>query len=128
MPNPRRLRRNDLVVLRNDPAGFWPGRIWRRLDENHVEVIDCGKKVIAYHEDDLELSDYKGRWDWCRDPDNNYGNTPRWRFMTSLRQLKKNASYYNAHFGGANHMGRRWTEEERAKALANPRFYQRPSH
>lgn len=102
----RKLRRNDVVIV-----DVMYGRVWRRIDANHVQVIDCGKKVRIYRDSDVVLSNYKGRFD------------PLWgdkRFipMTSLRRLKKIASEYNAHFGGYSGWKRgRWTKLERLTAL-----------
>lgn len=116
-PNPRKLKRNDVVHPRQN--GFFYGRVWRRLDENHVVVICCGKYVLAYHEDELVLSDYTGDWEWLKHPGNEYGNTPRWNRMTSLKKLKKNARNYNASFGGRGRWGK-WSKEQQKEALANP--------
>lgn len=115
MLNPRRLRHNDIVMQRDNTGWAFFGRVWRRHDENHVEVVDCGKYVQVYHEDELILSnDYKGY----------ERSTGRFLPMTSLRQLKINAARYNAHFGRSNAWGRRWTRAERQEALANPTRYE----
>lgn len=129
MLNSRKLRRNDIVMER-DAGGHWSpyGRVWRRHDNDHVEVIDCTKHVTVYHEDELALvEDYKGFWTpsrtvYDRGPD---GQTlyhtgrmtePRFIRMASLRQLKRKASRYQPHFGGR----RQYSRKDRAEALANP--------
>ncbi len=122
-PNQRRLRRNDVVMERNGDMITMYGRVWRRADEKHVIVIDCGKHITLYHEDELVLTDYKGKWEWQRHPGNEAGNKPKWRPMTSLRKLKAMAKDYNASFGGRNYRGRSWTKAERKEALANPERY-----
>lgn len=123
-PNPRRLRRGDVVHERFNGGTFMYGRVWRRVDDNHVVVIDSGKHVQLYHEDELILTDYIGRWKWQRHPGNDYGHTPRWSKMTSLRRLKAMAKDYNASFGGISGHGHRWTKAERQDALANPKRWQ----
>lgn len=87
-----KFRRNDVVTARKD-AGHWTpyGRVWRRIDDDHVEVIDCGKHIGIYHDDDLVLHDYKGRWDDFGGIRREY---PVWREFPSLRKLKQMASYY----------------------------------
>lgn len=118
--NPRRLKRGDVVHERNVNVYIIYGRVWRRYDENHVIVIDCGTHIQVYHEDELVLSDYKGMWDWNREPGNPYGKKPKWIPMTSLKSLKRLARPYNASFGGHGSWGR-WTKQERLEALRNPR-------
>jgi hypothetical protein len=87
-------------------------------------VIDCGKHVQLYHEDELVLSDYKGRWEWQRHPGNEYGKRPKWSPMTSLKRLKFLARTYNASFGGNGRWGR-WTKQDRIEALNNPHRWER---
>lgn len=117
----RKLKRNDIVSFNGDSCMVIYGRVWRRIDANHVQVIDCGKSVRIYHENQLTLEDYKGYW-----------MVPQWwkpsgwsKFvpMTSLRQLKKIARHYNAHFGGCDAWGNRWSKVERKEALANREKY-----
>jgi len=95
MLNARKLKRNDVVIERINRGYAHYGRVWKRFDENHVVVIDCGKHVQIYHEDELILSDYKGCYEWLHDPENDYGNPVRFRYMTGLRKLKKRAKRYN---------------------------------
>ena len=116
--NPRKLQRRDVVEL---PANdyFLPARVWRRIDENHVQVIDDGLHISIYHEDDLKLSDYTGRWKWNHEPGNSYGNPTRWIPMTSLKELKKRAREYHPHFGGSSSRGKKWSRSERRSALAD---------
>lgn len=87
MPNGRRLRRNDVVIERNNRGWAFYGRVWKRLDESRVVVIDCGKRVTIYDEGDLILSSYKGDYE--------YQNPSRFRYMPNLRKLKKMAKWYN---------------------------------
>lgn len=136
MLNPRRLRRNDVVMEREGDGGWTPyGRVWRRHDETHVEVIDCTKHVQVYHEDELKLvEDYQGYWtlgDLAYDhgPDGEVlwhtGRRVNQRLirMASLRKLKRMATRYQPHFGGSS----QYTRAERAEALANPSRYVAPS-
>lgn len=95
MLNPRKLKRNDVVIERKNRGYAFYGRVWKRLDNDHVIVIDCGRYVQIYHEDELELSNYKFRYEWQHHPGNEYNNPVRVRFMTGLRKLKKMAKRYN---------------------------------
>ena len=115
----RRLRHNDVVMVKKHDGWAFYGRVWRRLDEDHVVVIDCGKNVIVYADADLERHDYKGHWRWNREPDNDRGNIPLFDYMTSLRQLKRMASCYNAHFGGSRYIGKPWPEADIEAAEAS---------
>lgn len=87
MLNIRRLKHNDVVIERKNRGWAFYGRVWKRLDESRVVVIDCGKLVIIYNEDDLVLSNYKG--------DYGYESPHRFRYMPNLRKLKKAAKRYN---------------------------------
>lgn len=95
MINVRKLRHNDVVIQRLNEGYAFYGRVWKRYDEDHVVVIDCGKYVQIYHEDELILSDYTFTYKWQHHPENHYGNPVRKRYMTSLRKLKKMAKQYN---------------------------------
>jgi len=136
MLNPRRLRRND-VVMEREKDGHWSpyGRVWRRHDDDHVEVIDCTKHVTLYHEDELVLVlGYSGFWtmgsmEYDRLPNGEIdymtGRRVKQRFvrMATLRRLKRMATRYQPHFGGSS----QYTRAERAEALANPDRYVAPS-
>ena len=107
-----KLRRNDIVIPKNpitgETDGFY-GRVWRRVDDNHVQVVSDSGHVLIYNDDSLiQSNDYKGMF------------TRKGKFirMTSLRALKKHCSEYNPHFGGWGVWGRKWTKEQRRKALA----------
>lgn len=92
----RKFRHNDIVVEKYTRGFSFFGRVWKRYDDNHVVVIDCGKHVIIYHEDDLEwLPSYKGCYKWQHHPGNEYGNPIRFNFMPSLRRLKAMVKFYN---------------------------------
>lgn len=95
MLNPRKLKRNDVVLPREAGAYEFYGRVWKRHDENHVVVINCGGDVEIFHEDELVLSDYKGCFLWGHEPNNFKGNPVRFSFMPSLRQLKQSARRFN---------------------------------
>jgi hypothetical protein len=107
-----KFKRNDITFPLNKDGvrdGGMFGRVWRRIDENHVQVIESGKHVRIYNEKDIDLAnEYKGYVDL---------KTGRLIRMTSLRKLKKNARDYNAHFGGCNFLGRKHTKEEQQRAL-----------
>lgn len=89
----RKLRRNDVVVAKNE-GGHWSpyGRVWRRIDESHVEVICVTKHLTVYADEDVKRVDYKGRWDTWSDLRQEY---PVWLSMPTLRKLKQRASYYH---------------------------------
>jgi hypothetical protein len=113
---PRKLRRND-VVLEKDRAGFTPARVWRRIDEDRVQIITVGQHVKIMRDDELVLCDYKGRWHVPKF--HGRKRQERWLPMTSLRRLKQLARRYNPHFGGHRYCGHKWTKSERQEALAN---------
>lgn len=106
----RKLRHNDIVLAQRDGGWKMFGRVWRRIDTEHVQVIDDGLYIRILKDSELTLrNDYKGFV-------NHEGRFVR---MTTLRKLKKNARVYNPHFGGKSWMtGKRWTKAQRAKALA----------
>ena len=111
------FKRGDIVIPKKNNGYIFFGRVWRRLDENRVVIIDSGKKITVYHEEDIELSGYTGRWKWQHHPGNDYGNRPKWFKMTSLKRLKTLARDYNPHFGGLNNFGKAWSKEEKIQAL-----------
>jgi len=84
------VKRNDIVGSKLGGGYMVFGRIIRRIDETHVEVVDCGKHITVYADEDLEVhNDYKGYWDtWGR------ADRPVFRRMPTLRKLKQTASYY----------------------------------
>lgn len=85
-------RRND-VVFKTNESHIMYGRVNRRIDENHVEVIDCGRYVTVYHIDELTVdNDYTGYIDTYGPLRKRY---PVFRRMPTLRQLKQRAAYYN---------------------------------
>lgn len=114
------MKRNDVVIERKIDSWRFYGRVWRRIDAEHVQVVMCGHYVRIYREEDLEVVDYKGCWKWGREPGNWRGKTPVWDPMPSLRKLKHYNQKYFAGFGGFSEWaGRRWTKEEIAEALAD---------
>lgn len=95
-----RFRRNDIVMSAEKEMYRFYGRVNRRIDSEHVEVIDCGRYVIIYRDDELELhNDYSGYDDVRRryDPvaDEDVIVWCRTRHMPTLRHLKQMAAYYN---------------------------------
>lgn len=96
------LRRNDIVVELDPKGAPWSpyGRVNRRIDATHVEVIDCCKHCTVYADVDLKkVIDYTGydrvkkRYDPVTDEDIILAvYTLR---MPSLRKLKQLASRYN---------------------------------
>lgn len=135
-PNPRPLRRGDVVHERDHGGYIMFGRVWRRHDANHVVVIDCGKHITLYRDDELVLSDYEGyermigpevypvgpdgETDWFAEP---LPRKTRQVPMTSLRRLKQIAREYNPDFGGRRCCGYRWTKKEQKEARAHPRRF-----
>lgn len=94
-----RFRRNDIVLPANGDMYRFYGRVNRRLDADHVEVIDCGKYILIYKDSELELhNDYWGFDDVRRrynlDTDQDEIVWCRTRWMPSLRRLKQRAAYY----------------------------------
>ncbi len=86
----RKLKRNDVVKLPCHGGLFrFYGRVWRRLDEQQVVVLDCGSQVNIYRDEELSIVDYKGYWQ----PRAN-DQPDRWVPMTSLRALKRQAGVY----------------------------------
>jgi hypothetical protein len=82
------MRRNTIVRNKNDNGPWSPfGRVTRRIDATHVEVIDCGKIVRICDVADLEVhNEYKG-----------FRNAHNGRFyrMPTLRRLKQMAARYD---------------------------------
>lgn len=114
------LRRNDVVYQNDDNAPWWTpyGRVWRRLDDEHVLVIFLTKDIRKLKDTQLTKVAYKGRWDDIWDYTANDYLEPvllgsRWKPMPTLRWMKRNASKYNAHFGGCS----RYSLAERKQAL-----------
>ena len=87
-----KLRRND-VVIEKQSGGMWSpyGRVVRRIDNNHVQVIFCTKDIKVFKDEELELSDYDGRWDTHGGLRERF---PVWMPFPTLRKLKQMASYY----------------------------------
>lgn len=118
------MRRNDIVIEKKVDSYRFYGRVWRRINENHVQVVMGGHYVRIYREEDLEVVDYTGTWVWGREPGNWRGKKPLWEPMTNLRKLKKYNQKYFAGFGGYSEWKRRrWTKEEIAEALADRTVY-----
>lgn len=94
-----RFRRNDIVLPANGEMYRFYGRVNRRIDADHVEVIDCGKHITIYKDSELELhNDYWGYSDirYRYDPDSDRDEIvwSRTRWIPSLRRLKQRAAYY----------------------------------
>ena len=82
----RKLRRNDIVRKASD--GWFYGRVNRRIDDTHVEVICCGKHITIYEDSELTLeNDYQGFW-------RGTSEFPVFQRMPTLRRLKQRASEY----------------------------------
>jgi hypothetical protein len=104
------MRRNDVVRYRNN--GVMYGRVVRFIDPETVLWICNGLHIHLTAVADLEVCDYKGRWEFTgtgdtvvyyrreKGPCRRFGvrkfECPR-RFdhMTSLRRLKQRASFYH---------------------------------
>lgn len=97
IPRTRKLRRNDVVAEKSRytsaDSAFFPGRVWKRADADHVMVIDVGYHITTYHEDDLILTNYTGMWLKKGYP--GWNRSTRWIPMTSLRYLKKRTFRYH---------------------------------
>lgn len=88
-----RLRRNDIVRQKKD--GWFYGRVWKRVDDDHVVVICCGKHITTYRDDELEVhNDYKGKWSQSFDGQVR-DRYPVFYRMPTLRKLKQRASGYH---------------------------------
>lgn len=112
-----KFKRHDIVIpvgKNGTPDGSY-GRVWRRIDATHVQVVGSSRHVVIYNESELMLAnDYKGYHQYGSDRPTKIIALP------SLRLLKKDAAYYNAHFGSYHGFrGHRWTKAERKEALAD---------
>lgn len=90
------LKRNTIV--RAKEGSWFYGRVNRRVDAEHVEVICCGAHITIYRDDELDdCSDYKGYMSYRYGVWDAEGNQVPRAFvrMTSLRQLKQWAAYYD---------------------------------
>jgi len=89
-----KLRRNDVVCNKNGDGPWVPyGRVNRRIDDGHVEVIDTQRYMEIYADYELERIDYVGRWDdQYSDLRREY---PIYIRMPTLRKLKQMAGRYN---------------------------------
>lgn len=104
----RKLRRNDIVhvpSVRADEHGntvygecCFFGRVNRRIDADHVEVICSGRHITVFPDSVLNRDDYKGTWVpyGPRKLDEDYNDIRQRAFlaMSSLRKLKQRASFY----------------------------------
>lgn len=81
------MKRNDICYRKDD---IMYGRINRKIDADHFEVIDCGRFVSILHRDDIVLiNDYNGYWS------NRGSKPPVFIRMSSLRKLKQRAARYD---------------------------------
>jgi hypothetical protein len=86
------LKRNHVVEdVNNSTSGFWPARIWRILDSEHVITICTGLHVKKMHVSELRKLDYTGRWMSNR----SIREKTHFLGMTRLRGLIKGARRYN---------------------------------
>lgn len=115
-----KLKRNDIVAPKYSHGAVFYGRVWKRVDEDHVVVIDTGKHVTLYRDDELVKLKYKGMAAYRR--------PNRFIRMTSLRMLKNMRKDYGAEFGGTSYWGYRWTKEDRLVALNNIRRWEPREH
>lgn len=102
----RKLKRNDIVAVpsirRNeegeitsiDRSHMFYGRVNKRIDDKHVEVIYCGSNWGVFEEEHLDYTpDYQGYWSnqmWYEE-----GKTSRFIRMPTLRRLKQAAARYD---------------------------------
>ena len=105
----RKLRRNDIVhvpSVHRDTDGnpvygerCFFGRVNRRIDDEHVEVICSGKHIQVLPDYVLTKDGYKGTWIPYGKKDKHWYHEETRKFvflpMSSLRKLKQRASYYN---------------------------------
>lgn len=94
-PDPRPLRRNDIVYMK-DEQGFWApyGRVWKRIGDR-VAVILCTRDVHVRPPEAFQRVIYKGRWDTRFDAARGERVQTYFRRMATLRQLKRMAAYYH---------------------------------
>lgn len=72
------MKRNDVVLV-----GHFYGRIVRKVDDEHYQVICCGKCNRVYHVSEIEHTpDYKGFW-ISFPPD-----LAEWRYNCILKKFK----------------------------------------
>lgn len=87
----RLLRRND-VVLRETATAWWVfGRVWRRIDAEHVAVIDTMRRVTKVRDADLKLSSAAAAEHYDDSSSPGRRRRPLVRRMPSLRRLKQSA-------------------------------------
>lgn len=104
------MRRNDVVISKNRDLHAFYGRVIRIVGD-HALWVDCGLNFCLTPIDQLEVVDYKGRYEWApdgrvnyyhRDKNGNifdlscikYSREPRFERMPTLRKLKQRASVY----------------------------------
>lgn len=78
------IRRNSVVISKNKDMFNFYKRVWKVVDKHHVITICCGLHVKLEKKSDLELTNYRGRYE----KNHFYG-------MSRLRSLKKRARQYN---------------------------------
>ena len=78
------VKRNDIVCDKNE-TNFVPyGRVNRRIDDEHVEVLygNCNRRI--FRDEDLEVhNEYAGYW--MRE----FSDYPVFHWMPTLRKLKQ---------------------------------------
>lgn len=86
------MKRNDIVICKNDDYWRPYGRIWKKGVGDHFIIINCMREVLAIKEKDLEVNnEYDGFWGTS----GNGCSTERFQRMPSLRRLKQMASKRN---------------------------------
>ena len=92
------IRRNTVVYRKSEKYYAHYGRVNRRIDDDHFEVIFVTREVEICPIDDLVAVDYKGRWNQRyigRDQNGEELYEEWFSFMATLRNLKQRASIDN---------------------------------
>lgn len=85
------LRRND-VVLREAATAWWVfGRVWKRIDDEHVAVVDTMRRVTKVRDADLRRSSAAEAESYDDSSSPARRRRPIVRRMPSLRRLKQSA-------------------------------------
>lgn len=85
------MKRNDVVFV-----GSFYGRINRKVDDEHYEIVDAGRYFRILHVSEFEHTpEYKGKWSSWNHRDEFVPDNPKFYRMHSLRKLKQLAARFD---------------------------------
>ncbi len=85
-----------VISVKDDRGGWSPyGRINRYMGDGKWEIILCTKHIEVHDEANLEVQDYKGRWEKRSFYADEANASYYFMRMPTLRKLKQMAAYYN---------------------------------